>query len=90
MRQDFNKKPERGFRGEASVRRKLAEDGSDGDVAVCGGCRDVHVRWGNLMVSLSPEQFEAFSRMIGRARADLARGREAAPARPVLPEAWVQ
>lgn len=56
------------------MRRKLSGHEDRGDVSVCGRCRDIHIRWDNLMLSLEREQFEAFAGMIGRAR-------DAAPAR---------
>ena len=73
-----------------SVRRRLADSEAHGDVAMCGQCQDVHIRWDNLMLSLSREKFEAFSRMITQARSGLSRGLEAASTRMTAPEAWTQ
>lgn len=72
------------------MRKKLAESRSHGEAAVCGQCQDVHIRWDNLMLSLSRGQFEAFSLMITQARSNLSREASAAPARMSVPEAWIQ
>jgi hypothetical protein len=72
------------------MRKKLADNDAHGDVATCGQCRNVHIRWDNLMLSLSPKQFDAFSRMITEARSNLAQGPGAAPTRGIAPEAWIQ
>jgi len=72
------------------MRKKVAENDAHGDVAMCGQCRDVHIRWNNLMLSLSREQFGAFSRMITEAQSSLAREAGTMPAREIAPEAWIQ
>lgn len=50
----------------------LAEEGQQGLVWFCGGCDDVHVRWQNITVTMTREQFDAFSRMTAKAGAKLA------------------
>ena len=72
------------------MRRKLANNDGHGDVAMCGRCQDVHIRWDNLMLSLSREQFEEFSRMITSARSGLSQEVESAPKRTGVSGAWVQ
>lgn len=72
------------------MRRRLADDEGHGDVAMCGQCQDVHIRWDNLILSLGREQFEAFSRMIARARSGLSPEAAAATAGLRAPGAWTQ
>lgn len=71
------------------MRRKLAEEERHGDVSVCGRCQDVHIRWGELMLSLDTDRFESFARMVAEARAALVRS-GTLPAPMSAPEALVQ
>lgn len=67
--------------------RMLAErrDGGRGGVSLCDGCEDVHLRWGELTLSLDRTRFlelvrmlNAAARLLGaepaRAAADAGRG----------------
>ncbi|MBI2790181.1 MAG: hypothetical protein HYX59_16035 [Elusimicrobia bacterium] len=49
--------------------RILAErgDGGPGAVSLCGGCDDVHVRWGEVTLSLSRARFLELVRMLNAA-----------------------
>lgn len=49
--------------------RILAErrDGGPGAVSLCGGCEDVHVRWGELTLSLDRARFLELVRMLNAA-----------------------
>lgn len=49
--------------------RILAErrDGGQGTVSLCGGCEDVHVRWGELILSLNRVRFLELVRMLNAA-----------------------
>lgn len=49
--------------------RMLAErrDGGVGGVSLCDGCDDLHVRWGELTLSLDRARFLEFFRMLGAA-----------------------
>ena len=71
------------------MRKKLAGHDGQGDVATCGRCTDVHIRWDNLMLSLSRERFEAFSQMITQARGSLAQD-PTAPQSTTAPGKWLQ
>lgn len=53
--------------------RDLAKrrDGRHGGVSICEGCSDVHVRWGEVCLSLDRASFEELSRMLGEAAAAL-------------------
>lgn len=72
------------------MRRRLADTEGHGNVALCGECQDVHIRWDNLILSLSRGQFEDFSRMITQARSGLSQRPPAGGARGRAPEAWTQ
>lgn len=60
------------------MERVLAEreDGGRGAVSVCGSCADVHVRWGNLVLTLEREAFGELVRVLSDAaeRLEGARG----------------
>lgn len=60
--------------------RILAErrDGGPGAVSLCGGCDDVHVRWGELTLSLDRRRFLELARMLSAAAEPLG----AEPVRP--------
>lgn len=60
--------------------RILAErrDGGPGAVSLCGGCEDVHVRWGEITLSLDKVRFLELVRMLNAA----ARPLGAEPVRP--------
>lgn len=49
--------------------RILAErrDGGPGAVSLCGGCDDVHVRWGEMTLSLDRRRFLELVRMLSAA-----------------------
>lgn len=51
------------------MRRILAErrDGGPGGVSLCGGCEDVHVRWGELTLSVDRSRFLELVRMLNAA-----------------------
>lgn len=53
--------------------RILAErsDGGPGAVSLCGGCEDVHVRWGELTLSLNRTRFRELLRMLNAAALSL-------------------
>lgn len=53
--------------------RILAErrDGGPGAVSLCGGCEDVHVRWGELTLSLNRARFREILRMLNAAALSL-------------------
>lgn len=72
------------------MRRRLADTEGHGDVALCGECQDVHIRWDNLILSLSRGQFEEFSRMVAQARSGLSQGAAPGCARGRAPGAWTQ
>ncbi|MBI2387800.1 MAG: hypothetical protein HYV14_17580 [Elusimicrobia bacterium] len=49
--------------------RMLAErrDGGPGMVSLCDGCEDVHIRWGELTLSLGRSRFLELVRMLNEA-----------------------
>jgi hypothetical protein len=53
-------------------------DGGRGGVSLCGGCDDVHVRWGELTLSLDRARFLELVRMLNAAAQPLG----AEPVRP--------
>lgn len=55
------------------MREKIADDGVQGDVTLCGSCDDAHVRWGRLTVSLPREEFLRLADMLARAAAVFSR-----------------
>lgn len=54
------------------MREKIADDGTRGEVTLCGSCDDAHVRWGRLTLSIPREEFLKLADMLARAAADLA------------------
>lgn len=55
------------------MREKLAEEGQDGDVALCSTCDDAHLRWGRLSLAIPRREFVRLAAMMGRAAAELER-----------------
>jgi hypothetical protein len=72
------------------VSRILAERrGGPGGVSLCGGCDDVHVRWGELTLSVDRARFLELRRMLNAA----ARLLDSGPARTTSDAgrpAWTQ
>lgn len=65
-------------------------DGGRGGVSLCGGCEDVHVRWGELTLSLDRARFLELVRMLNAAARLL--GAEPVPAAADAGRgtAWIQ
>lgn len=72
--------------------RILAErrDGGPGAVSLCGGCEDVHVRWGELTLSLNRARFLELVRMLNAAARPLGAERPGPSAAAGRGTAWTQ
>jgi hypothetical protein len=65
-------------------------DGGPGAVSLCGGCEDVHVRWGEVTLSLDRARFLELVRMLNAAALPLAAGPSGPAAGPGRGAAWTQ